>query len=62
VEILKFIWAAIFFLFAFVLLFVWSKIFLISKKLSVATEQFEELSKIPEEFAGLSPEEELPSA
>ena len=45
-EIVKVIWAVNFFFFSLILFFVWSKIYIISKRIKKTTSLIEEIDKV----------------
>jgi predicted membrane channel-forming protein YqfA (hemolysin III family) len=48
-EIVKVIWVINFFFFSMILFFVWSKIYIIAKRIKKATDLIGELDKVTEE-------------
>ena len=52
-ELIKLLWIVVFFLFSLTLLFVWSKIYIISKKAKAVTTLLGEIESLEEKEAGL---------
>lgn len=52
-ELIKLLWIVVFFLFSLTLLFVWSKLYIISKKANAITALLGEIGSLEEKEAGL---------
>jgi hypothetical protein len=52
-ELIKLLWIVVFFLFSLTLLFVWSKLYIISKKAKALTSLLGEIESLEEKEAGL---------
>jgi hypothetical protein len=52
-DLIKVLWIVVFFLFSLTLLFVWSKLYIISKKAKAVTTILGEIESLEEKEAGL---------
>ena len=55
-ELIKLLWIVVFFLFSLTLLFVWSKLYIISKKAKTITTLLGEIEAIEKKDAGTPPQ------